>query len=97
MQIFSIDVLLQEILSVIGIFLMLLLTEIFLFWLYMEWNFNFWVVVFGHLVLTLANDLTFEFLSIEIPVSILLIATGVIGTVLYKQRKGLPLEVKRFW
>ena len=97
MQIFSIDLLLQEILSVIGIFLMLLLTEIFLFWLYMEWNFNFWVVVFAHLVLTLANDLTFEFLSIEIPVSILLIATGVIGTVLYKQRKGLPLEVKRFW
>ena len=97
MQIFSIDLLLQEILSVIGIFLMLLLTEIFLFWLYMEWNFNFWVVVFAHLVLTLANDLTFEFLSIEIPVSILLIATGVIGTILYKQRKGLPLEVKRFW
>ena len=63
----------------------------------MEWNFNFWVVVFAHLVLTLANDLTFEFLSIEIPVSILLIATGVIGTILYKQRKGLPLEVKRFW
>lgn len=83
------DLLLKGILSL----LRFILTASFLYWLYVEWRFNLWVVVFVHLVLNLANGLTF----LKIPIFILLIVTGVIGTILYKREKGLPLAIKRFW
>ena len=83
------DLLLKGILSL----LRFILTASFLYWLYVEWRFNLWVVVFAHLVLNLANGLTF----LKIPIFILLIVTGVIGTILYKREKGLPLAIKRFW
>jgi putative membrane protein len=83
------DLLLKGILSL----LRFILTASFLYWLYVEWNSNLWVVVFAHLVLNLANGLTF----LKIPIFILLIVTGVIGTILYKREKGLPLAIKRFW
>ena len=81
-------------------FCVIFISSCFYFWLYVEWNHNFWLVFGVRLLISYYIAFVFgdgllhyiTWLFVAVPAVLI-----IIGTILYKQRKGLPLEVKRFW
>lgn len=86
--------------ELVGIFLITFLGAVLFAWAYTEWNYNLWVPIMLHLLMNLAwelfnvsdNALGGVYSNVFRTVTIALI----IGlTILYKKRKGLPLEVNK--
>lgn len=81
-------------------FCVIFISSCFYFWLYVEWKHNFWLVFGVRLLISYYIAFVFgdgllhyiTWLFVAVPAVLI-----IIGTILYKQRKGLPLEVKRFW
>ncbi len=87
-------------LTLAGIFAVTLLGAILFAWVYAEWNYNIWVPVFLHLLMNLFWDIfsggdnalggltanIFRTLSLILIISL---------TIIYKKRKGEPLEITK--
>ena len=86
--------------ELVGIFLITFLGAILFAWVYVEWNYNLWVPILLHALMNLAfeifnvadNALGGTYLNVFRTITIALI---IIITILYKKRKGIPLEVNR--
>ena len=86
--------------ELVGIFLITFLGAILFAWVYVEWNYNLWVPIMLHALMNLAfemfivsdNALGGIYLNVFRTLTIALIITI---TILYKKRKGIPLEVTR--
>jgi membrane protease YdiL (CAAX protease family) len=87
-------------LTLVGIFAVTLLGAVIFAWVYAEWNYNIWVPVFLHLLMNLfwdifsggANALGGLTANIFRLGTIILIITL---TIIYKKRRGEPLEITR--
>ncbi len=90
----------NDLIELIGIFLITFLGAILFAWVYVEWNYNLWVPIMLHLLMNLAwemfnvsdNALGGIYSNVFRTVTIALI---IAITILYKKRKGIPLEVNR--
>jgi len=86
--------------ELIGIFLITFLGGILFAWVYAEWNYNIWVPIFLHMFMNLAwelfsvsdNALGGIYANVFRGICIALI---IILTIIYKKKKGLPLEVNK--
>ncbi|MFD2247658.1 CPBP family intramembrane glutamic endopeptidase [Pontibacter ruber] len=86
--------------ELVGIFLITFLGAILFAWAYVEWNYNLWVPVLLHLLMNLAwelfnvsdNALGGAYSNVFRTITIALI---IAVTILYKKRKGLPLEINK--
>lgn len=84
--------------ELLGIFLVTFLGAILFAWTYVEWNYNLWVPVMLHLLMNLAwemfnisdNALGGIYPNIFRTITIVLI---IAVTIIYKKRKGIPLEI----
>lgn len=84
--------------ELMGIFLITFLGSLFFFWIYAEWKFNLWTVIFLHCLMNLywvvfdvndnalggINANLFRFGSVFLSITI---------TILYKKRKNIPFEI----
>ncbi len=84
--------------ELIGIFLITFLGSLFFFWIYAEWKFNLWTVIFLHCLMNLywlvfdvndnalggINANLFRFGSVIL---------SIIVTILYKKRMNIPFEI----
>lgn len=90
----------RELSTLIGVFLITFLGAILFAWTYVEWNYNIWVPIFLHLFMNLfwllfsVADNAFGGIYANVFRTITLILI-VLLTILYKRRKGIPLEVNR--
>ncbi len=86
--------------TLVGIFATTFLGAVFFAWLYAEWNFNLWIPIFMHLFMNLSwllfsvSDNAFGGAYANI-FRVLTIAAAITGTLVYKRKKGLGLEVDR--
>lgn len=86
--------------ELIGIFLITFLGAILFAWVYAEWNFNLWVPILLHLLMNLAwemfsisdNALGGTYSNVFRAITIALV---IAITILYKKRKGIPLEINK--
>lgn len=90
----------QELVELIGVFLMTFLGAILFAWVFCEWNFNLWISIFLHLFMNLSwiifavseNALggtygnLFRLLTIILTISF---------TLIYKKKKGLKLKINK--
>lgn len=87
----------QDFISVVGLFFSTALGSMVRCWIYAEWNFNLWSVIWLHIGMTLTRMLfDIDGLQIGWVTAILHYATilSAIGlTILYKRRKGLPYRI----
>lgn len=89
-----------EIATLIGIFITTFLGAVLFAWAYIEWKNNLWVPIFLHLFMNLfwmlfsagENALGGIYSN---AFRVLTIAMIIVGTILYKKKKGLKLEVNR--
>jgi membrane protease YdiL (CAAX protease family) len=90
----------QDFPTLVGIFATTFLGAVFFAWLYAEWNFNLWIPIFMHLFMNLSwlmfsvSDNAFGNVYANI-FRVLTIAAAITGTLVYKRKKGLKLEVYR--
>ena len=90
----------QDLTTLIGIFITTFLGAILFAWVYVEWNYNLWVAIFLHAFMNLAwmmfsvSDNAFGGHYANI-FRLLTIIFVIVGTIIYKRRKGLKLEVTR--
>lgn len=90
----------REISVLIGVFLTTTMGAILFAWLYCEWKYNLWVVIFMHALMNLAwmlfavstNALGGQGANIF---RLLTIALAIIFTLTYKRRNGLKMEITR--
>lgn len=86
--------------TIIGIFITTFMGAVLFSWAYSEWNHNLWVPIFLHLFMNLswmlfsAGDNAFGGLHANL-FRFATIATLIIGTVLYKRKKGAKLAINR--
>ncbi|MCD4797009.1 MAG: CPBP family intramembrane metalloprotease [Candidatus Cloacimonetes bacterium] len=89
-----------EMATLIGIFITTFLGAILFAWAYIEWKNNLWIPIFLHLFMNLfwmlfsagENALGGIYSN---AFRVLTIAMIIVGTILYKKKKGLKLEVNR--
>lgn len=91
----------QNPVTLLGIFITTFMGAGLFAWLYCEWNYNLWVPIFLHFFMNLSWGL-FEDVSDnalgDVNANIyrgMTIALAIIGTLLYKRRMGLLLEVNK--
>jgi uncharacterized protein len=90
----------QDFPTLVGIFATTFLGAVFFAWLYAEWNFNIWIPVFLHLFMNLSwlmfsvSDNAFGGAYANV-FRVLTIAAAITGTLVYKRKKGLKLEVNK--
>jgi membrane protease YdiL (CAAX protease family) len=90
----------QDFSTLTGIFAITFLGAILFAWVYAEWNFNLWIPVFFHLFMNLAwllydvSDNAFGNGYANIfRIFTIVLAIGL--TIVYKKKKGIPLEVNK--
>lgn len=90
----------NEFSTLIGIFLTTFMGSVFFAWLFAEWQFNLWVVIFLHAFMNLAWEIVVvsdnalgDFRGNVFRV--LTIVLAITGTIIYKKRKGLMMEVNK--
>ncbi len=94
----------KELGTLIGVFGMTFMGAILFAWLYCEWNYNLWVSIFMHLFMNLSwmlfavseNALGGKYANIF---RFSTVSLSIAFTVIYKKRKGIPLEInkKNIW
>lgn len=90
----------RDVPTLIGIFAATFMGAVFFAWLYAEWNFNLWIPIFMHLFMNLSwllfsvSDNAFGGAYANV-FRVLTIAAAITGTLVYKRKKGLGLEVNR--
>ena len=90
----------NDLVELVGIFLITFLGAILFAWVYVEWRYTLWVPILLHLLMNLAwemfnisdNALGEAYSNVFRTVTIVLIITI---TILYKKRKGIPIEINR--
>ena len=90
----------NDVAELVGIFLITFIGAILFAWVYVEWDYNLWVPILLHLFMNLAwelfnvsdNALGGVYSNVFRTVTIALI---IAVTILYKRRKGIPLEINR--
>lgn len=81
-----------------GIFLTTFMGSVFFAWLFVEWKYNLWLPVFLHAFMNLSWEC---FTSNETALGdvasnvfrVMTITAAIVSTIVYKKRKGLPLEI----
>jgi len=90
----------NEFTVLVGIFLTTFMGAVFFAWLFAEWNYNLWLVIFLHAFMNLSwelfavSDNALGDLKANI-FRTLTIAVAIIGTILYKRRNSLKMEVNK--
>ena len=90
----------QDFATLTGIFAITFLGAVLFAWVYAEWHFNLWIPVFFHFFMNLAwllynvSDNAFGSGYANV-FRILTIVLAIGLTILYKKKKGIPLEVNR--
>ena len=90
----------QEFWTLVGVFLITFMGAVLFAWIYVEWNYNLWVPIFLHLFMNLSwmlfsvsdNALGGTYANVF---RVVTIALAIIGTLVYKRRNGLPLEINK--
>lgn len=90
----------QDFGTLIGIFGMTFMGAILFAWVYCEWNYNLWVSIFMHLFMNLSwmlftvseNALGGKYANIF---RFSTVAFTIAFTLIYKKRKGIPLEINK--
>lgn len=90
----------QEIIELVGIFMVTFMGAIFFAWLYVEWNYNLWVPIFLHAFMNLAwklFDMDDTALGGALPNIFrgLTIALAIVATILYKRKNNKKLVITR--
>lgn len=90
----------QDMGTLVGIFAVTFAGAVLFGWLYAEWEYNIWVPVFLHMLMNLSwllfdvsdnalggiNANIFRFVTVGL---------ALVGTVVYKRKKGIPFEVNK--
>jgi membrane protease YdiL (CAAX protease family) len=90
----------QDMGTLAGIFAITFAGAVLFGWLYAEWGYNIWVPVFLHMLMNLSwllfevsdnalggvNANVFRFMTVGL---------AIVGTVVYKRKKGIPFEVNK--
>ena len=90
----------DEFSTLVGIFLATFMGSVFFAWLFVEWQYNLWVAIFLHAFMNLAweiavvSDNALGDFSGNI-FRVLTIALAIIGTIIYKQRRGMMMEINK--
>ncbi|MEM7549796.1 MAG: CPBP family intramembrane glutamic endopeptidase [Bacteroidota bacterium] len=90
----------QDVATLIGIFITTFLGAILFAWVYTEWGFNIWVPVFLHLFMNLfwemfsAGDNALGDMYSNL-FRVMTIALVIIGTIVYKRKRGIERSVTR--
>lgn len=90
----------NEVSTLVGIFLATFMGSVFFAWLFVEWQFNLWVAIFLHAFMNLAWEIVVVSDNAlgDFRGNIfrgLTIALAITGTIIYKKRKGMMMEINK--
>lgn len=86
--------------TLIGVFATTFMGAVLFAWLFVEWNYNLWIPIFLHFFMNLAwmlfavSDNAFGGFYANV-FRIMTIALAIIGTLVYKRKKQLPLTINK--